>query len=47
MTDKLMYIPNNDTQTYPLSTLQLLVETLDTQLNEPLNHNSIKIPKLI
>ncbi len=27
MTDKLMYIPNDDTQNYPFSRLQLLVQT--------------------
>ena len=45
--DKLMYIPNDDTQNYPLFKLQFVVETLDTQLNEITNPNSIKAPKVV
>ena len=45
--DKLMYIPNDDTQNYPYHRLQLMVEILDTQLNEPTNQNSLKSRKLL
>ncbi len=38
MTDKLIYIPNADTQNSLFCTLQLVVETLDTPLIE-------KVPK--
>ena len=38
MTDKLMYIPDDNTQNYSFR-LQLVVETLETQLNETLNQN--------
>ena len=43
MVDKLMYIPNDETENYPL---QLVVQYLDTFLNEPTKQNSIKIPKV-
>ena len=39
MTDKFMYIPDDNTQNYSFFRLQLVVETLETQLNEPLNQN--------
>ena len=41
MADKLMYIPNYDTPNHSFSRLHLVVETLDTQLIEPTNQNSI------
>ena len=47
MVDKFMYIPNDDTQNYPICRLKLVVETLDTQLNEPTNQNTIKVPKVV
>ena len=47
MAVKLMYITNDDTLNYPLSTLQLMVAQLDTQLNKPTNQNSLKVPKVI
>ena len=47
MADKLMYIPNEDTQNYPVCILQLVVETLGTQLNELINKNSIIVFKFI
>ena len=48
MIDKLMYIPNDDTQNYPFCRLQLkLLKLLNTQLNEPTNQNSIKSSKLL
>ena len=39
MADKLMYIANINTQIYPFFTT-IVVETLDTQLNEQTNQNS-------
>ena len=47
MADKLTYIPNDDTQNYPFCGLQLVVETLNTQLNEPNNQSSVKVPKIV
>ena len=48
MSDKLMYIPNDDTQNYLYCRLQLVVKKrLDTQLNEPTNQISIKVPKVV
>ena len=44
MVDKLMYIPNDETENYPL---QLVVQCLDTYFNEQTNQNSIKIPKVV
>ena len=41
-----MYIHNDDTQNYP-SELQLVFENLDTQLNEPTNQNTLKVPKVV
>ncbi len=35
MADKLMYIPNADIQNYPFCRLQLVIESLNTQLNVP------------
>ena len=37
MADKLIYVPNDDTKN------KKCLKRLDTQLNEPTNHNSIKI----
>ncbi len=47
MADKLMYIPNDDTQNYPFSRLKLVVETLWHSTNGPTNQNSLKFPKLL
>ena len=47
MANKLMYIPYDDTQNYPFCRLKLMVERLDTQLNEQINQNSIKVPKVV
>ena len=47
MADKLMYIPNANTQKYPFCRLQLVVERLDNQFNEPTNENSKTSPKLL
>ena len=35
MANKCMFILNDDTQNYHFFRLQLIVETLETQLNEP------------
>ena len=37
MADKLMYIPNDDTENYFFFALQLIIKTFDTQTNEPTN----------
>ena len=48
MADKLMYIPNVDTQNYTFFTLQVCgFKRLGTQLNESNNKNSIKVPKVV
>ncbi len=47
MADKLMLFPNNNTQNCPFCISQLLVETLDTQLNKPTNQNSLKVPNVV
>ena len=43
MTNKLMYIPNENKQNYPFYRLKSVVKTLDTQFNEPTNQNSRKV----
>ena len=45
MADKLMYIPNKETQYYPFCRLQLVVETFVHSLNEPTNQGWINVPK--
>ena len=42
-----MYIPNDDTQNSLFERLQLLVENLNTQLNEFTNQNSLKVLKVV
>ena len=42
MADKLMYIPNDNTQNNPFCRLQEVVETFSLK---PTNQNSIKVPK--
>ena len=44
MADKLVYIPNVDSQNYPFYRLQL---GFYPQLNEPTNQNSILVPKVV
>ncbi len=46
MAVKLMNVFIDKTQNYPFSRLQLVVESLDTQPNEPTNQNSNKIPNV-
>ena len=47
MTDKLMYIPNYDFKNFSFYRLQLVVESLDNQLNESTNQNSIEVLKVV
>ena len=47
MADKLKYILNDDIQNYPFCIIHLRLKRLDTQLNEPTNQNSLKIPKVV
>ena len=47
MANKFLYIPNDDTQNTLVCRLKLVVETLDTQFNEPTNENTIKVPKFL
>ena len=46
MDDKLIYIPNNDTQNYLFCRLQLMVEMFEHWTNEQTNQNSLESPKL-
>ena len=46
MANKLMYIPND----YEITTFvdnRQFFKRLDTQLNEPTNPNSLKVPKIV
>ena len=45
MTDKLMYIPNYDTQNYPFCRLQLVGEIFSLLHNEPIQEMSLKLLK--
>ena len=45
MADKLMYIPNEDTQNYPFYELKLMVKTFEHS-TEPTNQNSQNAPKM-
>ena len=50
MADKLIYMPNDDTQNYPFCRLILVVENWNvwnTQHNETTNRNSQKSPNLL
>ena len=48
MTDKLMFIPNDDTQNKSFCRLKLVTETFGQfQLNEQTNENSLKVPKVV
>ena len=46
MADKLMYIPKDNAQNYLIFRL-VISYSLNTQLNEPTNQNSIQSPKLL
>ena len=47
MTDKLIYIPNNDTQNCPICRLKLWLKRLNTQRNKPTHKNSVKVLKVV
>ena len=48
MTEKLIYIPNDNTQITPSSVYyNYWLKRLDTQLNDPTNQNLVKVPKLL
>ena len=47
MADKLMYIPNDDTQNYPYIDYNQLLKKLDTQPNEKTNKSSIRVSKAV
>ena len=47
MADKLMYIPNDDTQIIPSVDYKLWLKHLDTQFNDSTNQNSLKVPKVV
>ena len=47
MVDELMYISNDETQNYPFSRLQLVVETFGHSTYDPINQKSIKVPKVV
>ena len=44
MTDKLLYIHNDNTQNYPIFRLRVVV---DTQHNKPNSQNSIQVPNVV
>ena len=46
MADKLMHIPNDDTQNYPSVEYNYWLKRLNTQINESANQNSIKVLKV-
>ena len=47
MAEKLLHIPNDETQNYTFCRSKLVVETFETLLNELTNQNSLKSPKLL
>ena len=49
MADKLVNIPNDYTQNYTFCRFQSVqwLKRLETELNEPTNRNSSKVPKVI
>ena len=47
MADKWMYISNDGIHNYHFCSLQLVVETLTTQLDLPTNKNCIKVHKVV
>ena len=46
MANKLMYIPNDNTQNYTFCRLQKVVETFGYSSFKPTNQNSVKVPKV-
>ena len=47
MADKLMCIPNVNTQNYSSVDYNFWMKRLDTQLNELTNQNTLKVPKVV
>ena len=47
MAEKLMYIPNANTQNCLFYKLQLVIETFGYSTNKPTNQNSIKVPQIV
>ena len=47
MAEKLMHIPNDDTQNYFFCRLKFVVETSEHQLHKPTNQNSVKVPEVV
>ena len=47
MTDKLIYISNNDTQNSTSVHYNYWLKCLDTQLSESTNQNTLKVPKVV
>ena len=43
----IIYIPNNDNKITPSVGNPYWLKRFDTQLNEPTNLNSIKVPKIV
>ena len=46
MADKLMYIPNANTQNYPFCRFQFGVKTFGHTIYKPTNQNLLKVPKV-
>ena len=47
MTDKLIHIPNVDTQITSSVNYNYWLKHLNTQFNEPTNKNPLKVPKVV
>ena len=47
MADRLMYIPNDDTQIFPFWRLQLVVEIFGHTTQKPANQISIEVLKVV
>ena len=47
MANKLMFIPNDDTQNYPFCSKNYWLKRLNSQLNKPTNQKSLKNPKVV
>ena len=47
MADKYMHITNDDAQNTPCVELNKWLKRLDIQMNEPINQNSLKDPKVV
>ena len=47
MADELMYIANDDKQDCPSVDSNYWLKRFNTQLNDPTNQNSLKVPKVV